>query len=1740
MSRFYRFDSFPRWFGFIFLLLLLTSRGAQAQSGPYGNEWLVPGQAYYKIKVDQDGLYRLDYQYLTRAGLGSTTNPQRLQLWRRGREVAIYVGGTSSTGLDATSYVEFYGQRNDGALDKGMYKNPAEQAQRLYSLYTDTAAYFLTVSATANGKRMAQPALSPVGGKHPYWIKNRLFIRNERFAENTETTVHQPWGEAGEGFMSYSYGRGTGSNHQSRMASWAPDTLSDMLPSGGPSPRVEMLMTGSSSGPHELTTSAQQTTSTDKDIVTRPLGPPVVLQGFEQRKLSYPFLRSDVYPNGRIGIITDINNAVNPGAKNWFRMVYLRLIYPSASAWPTGRREVSFSNDSTLGAAPAFYQLDNIPASVCGYDVTDPYNVQRIVGVGSGLQRTFVFPNATAAATRQLLLTDLTWARVPPPARRVQFRTINPAAYNYLIVTSPVLMKPTGTSADPVRDYAAYRAARFTPLIVTSEELYDQFHYGEKSALAIRQFALYMLTNPQPKYLLLLGQGISPQEVNTVKVLVNGKLEDDYVYLRSDPERYRLTSADPAARDLVPTSTRGSSDAFFTADWPRNDYAARMATGRIAANTPADVLAYLTKLRQHESQLDASLETQPWRKNALNLLGAQTEAEYARFALRLDQYKAQIEKRPFAGKVVNSYGTAGIVSTKNIAADLNAGLSLITYFGHGQPDILQLDLGDINNPSNGYNNVEKYPVMFVSGCAAGNTFRGQPARYAQQWLLADQKGLVGLMAESDLGGEGDVHTLQTELYDVLLNDAAWYGKPVAEAQSEAVRRLQRRGTPDPGAVSSWMNTVWHADPALRLYSPLRPDFAFGAPALEIRPDGTEPVRAKSASYKLLVRVKNPGKATGDKLDFRIQRQYDPLTSDNRPADVYFFRAQPQPLALGDTTYTFVLPNPQSPAKVFGTSIFTVTLDDQNKVAELDETNNQASTSFSFLQEGITLLNPPEFAIVTNAKPRLVGQTNDPLGPRRTFLLEADTTLSFSSPLLQRTSIQAALLADWRPTLPVLAGRDSVVWYWRMRFESKLTPTENTEWVTSSFRVIPTSLGGWSQAHHGQFSRSQRQRVEVAAPSGKWSFSDITKSLTLQTRGGGSGGVTYEPGYGIRLDTEPVYAEDCGIAFPNLLVAVYDGNSLRPLRSLGAGPYDSCGTATNRYYHFARSATDNINTPARQAQLLALLNQVPTGAYVALVSINKVDFSSFSPALKTALTALGSQKINQLQDGDPYALFAHKTGGAPVAQEATADVGSTVPRAEQVVSLRGTLATKGGSGVVTSPRIGPAQQWTTLVHTLKQEPTDSYTLRLLGIAPDGTRRVLNASVPRGPYSLNGVSAKDYPYLQLEVVLKDTLQRTAPQLRQLLVTYQGLPEGIVRRDSVVAKTPTAYDPTALAKQVTDTGYLTVPVIFQNVSGLPFGTPLKAVFTLRNATKEISKEIDLPALGANGTVAFDARISAFDLYGSITGTVTLNAAKNGGRLPEVFYFNNELTIPAFQVEDRSVPPVLDVAFDGQHILNGDIVSPRPTITVLLTDEDKRRPGMERSAFDLVLTYPNKETKKVDLNAANVRFTAEPAKGSAQVEYEPGRDAPLADGLYTLEVQGRDASGRAAGAENYRVGFEVVNASSISHVFPYPNPITRSAQFVFTLTGEALPRNLKIQILTLTGKVVRQILMAELGPLRIGTNVTAYHWDGTDEYGDRLANGTYLYRVVLDDAAGKFEQRATAADKAFKNNWGKLVLLR
>ncbi|QKG51976.1 C25 family cysteine peptidase [Hymenobacter sp. BRD67] len=676
---------------------------------------------------------------------------------------------------------------------------------------------------------------------------------------------------------------------------------------------------------------------------------------FSAARARYTLQRSDISSAGVVQINGSVLNQGTGPVYDAFRYGYLRLTAPQENRWFSDRRSLWFQNDSLLGG-PATYEIDNIPATVNGYDIQDPWNVQRIAPTAAqtlgSTARRFVFPDATAASTRQLLLADGAQPLVPPAPQPVHFRTINPAKPNFIIITHPKLMKAAGSEPNAARAYANYRASAagggYDTLMVTAPLLYDQFHYGERSLMGLRHFALWLAANSptRTQYLLLLGKALAPDTRadnpgDPIPTTTLGAFTASTTRILGD-----------LGQDLVPTSSRASSDNILSSDWQHDNYVPRLPTGRVAATTPQDVMAYLNKLKEHEA-----LGPEDWRKNVVHLVGGANASDFAEFAGYLNIYKQQIQ-RPLFGGTVTTYQKSGILPTSiNISDQVNNGLSLISYFGHGSINSVDLNIGNINDPVSNYHNAGRYPVMMYDGCEVGQCFV-VASTFGNDWMLAPSKGAVGLLSQTDLSFAYLLHPAQQKLHELLFNNPTWFGRPVAEVRAEVVRQLQNLSPflQNPAGAVDLLATLWQGDPALRLYAPAAPDFI--ANGITISPN---PVAATASSFQLIVSVSNPGRITFDPIEIRVTRTYS--AQNGRKPDTFF--ATVRQAWQRDTTYTITIPNS---GNVFGDNKFLVELDYQNKVAELNENNNSASLIYTFLEGGVTLLTPTEFAIVPTTTP----------------------------------------------------------------------------------------------------------------------------------------------------------------------------------------------------------------------------------------------------------------------------------------------------------------------------------------------------------------------------------------------------------------------------------------------------------------------------------------------------------------------------------------------------------------------------------------------------------------------------------------------------------------------------------------------------------------------------------------------------------------------------------------------------
>lgn len=161
----------------IYLMFLLLTAATCAYAQSYNNEWIVYGKPYYKFKILNNGLYRITAQTLSSVGINAQGS--QLQLWHNGQQVPVYANNLGTLGND--DYIEFWGQQNDGSPDAELFQKPDDQINKLQSLETDSATYFLTVNtnmgANAIYNNNAAPNIPNGLAPEPYFfytIQNNL------------------------------------------------------------------------------------------------------------------------------------------------------------------------------------------------------------------------------------------------------------------------------------------------------------------------------------------------------------------------------------------------------------------------------------------------------------------------------------------------------------------------------------------------------------------------------------------------------------------------------------------------------------------------------------------------------------------------------------------------------------------------------------------------------------------------------------------------------------------------------------------------------------------------------------------------------------------------------------------------------------------------------------------------------------------------------------------------------------------------------------------------------------------------------------------------------------------------------------------------------------------------------------------------------------------------------------------------------------------------------------------------------------------------------------------------------------------------------------------------------------------------------------------------------------------------------------------------------------------------------
>ena len=163
--------------------------------------------------------------------------------------------------------------------------------------------------------------------------------------------------------------------------------------------------------------------------------------------------------------------------------------------------------------------------------------------------------------------------------------------------------------------------------------------------------------------------------------------------------------------------------------------------------------------------------------------------------------------------------------------------------------------------------------------------------------------------------------------------------------------------------------------------------------------------------------------------------------------------------------TSALVNPSSLAPITdkGLNKITITVDADNTVNELFETNNSITKEFFIFEDEARPVYPYNYSIVNTQGIKFHVSTANPFSTQRDYTMEIDTTELFNSTLkVVRTVNSKGGVITFDPGL---VFTDSTVYYWRV----SPAPTSGSRvWNTASFIYLPNSEFGFNQSfnqHH---------------------------------------------------------------------------------------------------------------------------------------------------------------------------------------------------------------------------------------------------------------------------------------------------------------------------------------------------------------------------------------------------------------------------------------------------------------------------------------------------------------------------------------------------------------------------------------------------------------------------------------------------------------------------------------------------
>lgn len=221
------------------------------------------------------------------------------------------------------------------------------------------------------------------------------------------------------------------------------------------------------------------------------------------------------------------------------------------------------------------------------------------------------------------------------------------------------------------------------------------------------------------------------------------------------------------------------------------------------------------------------------------------------------------------------------------------------------------------------------------------------------------------------------------------------------------------------------------------------------------------------------------------------------------------------------------------------------------------------------------------------------------------------------------------------------------------------------------------------------------------------------------------------------------------------------------------------------------------------------------------------------------------------------------------------------------------------------------------------------------------------------------------------------------------------------------------------------------------------------------------------------------------------------------------------ATNIDADNEGPTVNLFMNNEKFISGGITNENPVLLAKVEDKNGINTVGNGIGHDIVSVLDESNDGSIVLNDYYQSDLDSYQKGTIRYQL-----SNLSEGNHNISLKVWDVYNNSATA---RTEFVVAASAKLAleRVFNYPNPFTTSTNFYFQHNQADNGMNVQIQIFTVSGKLIKTI---EQYVRTEGFSSESIHWDGLDDFGDKIGKGVYIYRLKAIDSTGgkadKFEK--------------------